>query len=213
MDRDWTAQPGPARPCSGTTARPARLQVMNARHTIAASACLAIALHLAGCEQRPQPPASEAGLKAGGDEPAAAPASPATPTTASSSPETATVAPAAAATPERALLEWAAAIERRDWPAVRGLWGNHGDDSGLTVAAFAARWDKLAKPRVTVGRGSQEGAAGSLYYSAPVRIVDGQRIIAGEVTIRRVNDVDGATREQLRWHFDPGTREPWSTAG
>jgi len=76
---------------------------------------------------------------------------------------------------------------------------------------FAARWDRLRRPLVNIGAGVQEGAAGSLYYSAPVTITDGSRRITGTVTIRRVNDVPGASAEQLRWHADATTRAPWTT--
>lgn len=49
--------------------------------------------------------------------------------------------------------------------------------------------------------------AGSVYYTAPVAISgsdsDGRPVrIEGEAVLRRVNDVDGATPAQLRWHFD-----------
>ena len=113
--------------------------------------------------------------------------------------------------PDLVLRRWGTAIERRDWAAVRGLWGHHGADSGLSPRQFVARWDALRRPRFTVAAGSQEGAAGSLYYTAPVTIADGARTISGSLTIRRVNDVDGATPEQLRWHADATTRAPWTT--
>lgn len=35
--------------------------------------------------------------------------------------------------------------------------------------------------------------------------------ITGTVTLRRANDVPGATPEQLRWHADAATRAPWTT--
>ena len=45
-----------------------------------------------------------------------------------------------------------------------------------------------------------EGAAGTSYYTAPVTITgaNGQRL-SGEIVLSRVNDVPGATPEQLRW--------------
>ena len=43
-------------------------------------------------------------------------------------------------------------------------------------------------------------------YGAP----GAELAITGDVTLRRVNDVEGATAEQLRWHLDAGTREPWT---
>lgn len=52
----------------------------------------------------------------------------------------------------------------------------------------------------------QEGAAGSLFIKVPLRIygldASGKRFNAvGDVTLRRVNDVDGASADQLRWHI------------
>lgn len=67
---------------------------------------------------------------------------------------------------------------------------------------------KLAQPDLEIGKGQQEGAVGSSFYSVPVTIVDGARRIPGEVVFRRVNDVDGATAEQLRWHIESTTLKP-----
>ena len=65
----------------------------------------------------------------------------------------------------------------------------------------------LSKRSVTVSPGQIEGAAGSLYYTAPIVITgqdgDGRPVrFEGVAVLRRVNDVDGASAEQLRWHFD-----------
>lgn len=120
--------------------------------------------------------------------------------------------PARASTsaPDAVLRGWALAIAQRDWPRVRALWGNHGADSGLSPQDFALRWRRLRHPRVTVEPGQEEGAAGSLYYTTTVTLTNGQRRWSAPVTLRRVNDVDGATPEQLRWHFDRSVREPWT---
>lgn len=107
--------------------------------------------------------------------------------------------------PAEALAGFASSIEARDWKAVRAYWGEKGTGSGLDEAAFARKWEVLASPVVTIGEGVQEGAAGSLFYTAPVTIVDGERTIRGGITIRRVNDVDGASPEQLRWHIENTT--------
>jgi len=186
---------------------------MNIRQTCAVSAVFAVALHLAGCERgAPTPDAAQS------DAAMMAPQS-ATPTgVALAVPAPASSAPAVSepamtnrsARPEDVLAGWAVAIERRDWQAVRALWGDKGAASGLSQTEFARRWDLLRSPRVTVGAGEQEGAAGSLYYQAPVRIVDGGKTISGTVTIRRVNDVNGATAEQLRWHADASLGAPWT---
>jgi hypothetical protein len=110
--------------------------------------------------------------------------------------------------PDVVLNAWATAVEARDWAAVRAFWGDHGARSGLSEAAFAAKWSILHDPHVIVAKGDGEGGAGSLYYTAPVRIIDGARTLTGEIVIRRVNDVDGASAEQLRWHIESTTLVP-----
>jgi len=130
-----------------------------------------------------------------------APAPSATPTAEVSEPAT----PSASRDPAEVLAAWAKAVEARDWRTVRSYWGSGGARSGMDDAAFAARWSDLLAPKVTIGAGEQEGAAGSLYYTAPVTIVDGPRSVKGEVTMRRANDVPGATPEQLRWHIENTT--------
>ncbi len=57
-------------------------------------------------------------------------------------------------------------------------------------------------PATQAYRGQAEGAAGSLFYTAPVTIISGPRRIEGEVVLKRVNDVPGASAEQLRWHIE-----------
>lgn len=54
--------------------------------------------------------------------------------------------------------------------------------------------------------GNVEGGAGSLYVEVPVqlygRLRDGKEFSSlGTLTLRRVNDVDGSTEEQRRWHI------------
>lgn len=183
---------------------------MTIRQTLAAAAALALVLHLAGCDRPAQTPEqtlehipAETGATPSPGQQAAVDA-PVTPATAPA-PADFAVQPS----PDHVLRDWGAAIERRDWAATRALWGHGGADSGVSAPVFAAQWGRLRRPRVTVGRGQQEGAAGSLFYTAPVTIIDGARRIAGELTLRRVNDVDGATAEQLRWHLDPAARAPW----
>lgn len=56
------------------------------------------------------------------------------------------------------------------------------------------------------GPGDMEGAAGSSYVDYPVQIYgrakDGKEFnLRGTMTLRRVNDVDGSTAEQRKWHI------------
>ncbi len=115
--------------------------------------------------------------------------------------------------PQVVLAFWRKALETHDYATARGVWGNHGEVSKQTPAAFAAAWDKYRIIDITPGKGDQEGAAGSLYYEAPVTVTglrrDGKPYnLAGTITLRRVNDVAGATPEQLRWHIESSTLKP-----
>ena len=104
------------------------------------------------------------------------------------------------------LLSFARAIELREWdqawrmlsPADRQRWPR---------ADFTRMFSDLRQITVAVPTGEMEGAAGSLYYTAPVTITardsQGRPVrYEGRAVLRRVNDVDGATAAQLRWHFD-----------
>lgn len=196
------------------------------RYTIPAAAALALTLHLAGCDKTPTPAQPEAATTP-------TPAAPIAPEPLSSVsiaptsiPSPSTAAPAdprgkAAGKlpgptdrdPTHALAYWRAALEGHDWAAARSVFGEFGAQSGQSAQAFAAAWDKYRIVDVTVGTGDQEGAAGSSYYEVPVTITGLTKTnkpyhLAGKLTLRRVNDVDGAIPEQLRWHIERSTLQP-----
>jgi len=103
------------------------------------------------------------------------------------------------------LLSFASAIERKDYGQARAMLGP-ADQQKWSEATFAAMFAKLSRPTVAIPTGTMEGAAGSIYYTAPVTITGSDEAgrpvrIEGEAVLRRVNDVDGATPAQLRWHF------------
>ena len=105
------------------------------------------------------------------------------------------------------LQRYGALLEQRKFAEARALWGNGGDASGLTEARFAAAYAKYAQIHAEVGKpGLTEGAAGSIYIEVPVQLYGtltsgGTFNLVGPVTLKRVNDVDGATAAQLRWHI------------
>ena len=176
------------------------------RFAFLTAALSAAAINLAGCDRQAPAPLPDSSATTDARMPGqlaseTAPAPSATPTAEVTEP----AVPSASRDPVEVMNVWAKAVELRDWPTVRSYWGDDGARSGLSEATFAAKWSDLIAPDVTVGAGDQEGAAGSLYYTAPVTITDGKRVIKGEVVIRRVNDVDGATPEQLRWHIESTT--------
>lgn len=167
----------------------------------------AVSFHLSGCDrvvrddQPAEPVPAAAASAAGSDAPSSVP-------TSSTAVLPKAVPPSASRDPQEVLLSWAKSVSLKDWPTAYGYWGDKGARSGQTLDQFTAAWSKLQQPDLEIGKGEQEGAAGSLYYTVPVIIVDGGRRIPGEVVLRRVNDVDGATPEQLRWHIESTTLKP-----
>jgi hypothetical protein len=164
-------------------------------------------LALAGCDERSAPPAPE-----GRSTAARAQAPPAQVAVASTAAET-PLPDATERDPRTVLIWWAKALSSRDWTSARRVWGNFGAASGLSAQEFAARWEPYRTLEIEIGEGEQEGAAGSLFYEAPVTITgetqDGASYsLAGTVILRRVNDVEGATPEQLRWHIEQSTLAP-----
>ncbi|HKX77229.1 MAG TPA: hypothetical protein VJM34_01775 [Novosphingobium sp.] len=83
-------------------------------------------------------------------------------------------------------------------------------DAGMTGDKLRALYGGANKATLTFGRGEQEGACGSLYYEAPVTVdfADGRESVKGTVTLRRVNDVPGASEEQLNWRIETSTPVP-----
>ena len=90
----------------------------------------------------------------------------------------------------------------KDWEAAYGFWNEGGARAGMSLDQFRTRWSKIENPQFDIAEGTIEGAAGSLYYTAPITLIDGTRRVRGEIVLRRANDVPGATAEQLRWHIE-----------
>lgn len=181
------------------------------RYTILSTVALAFTLHLAGCDK----PATSR------QQPAATPGAPHVTETAAPMPTPTVPATEAAGLlpgptdrdPAHALAYWRAALEGHDWAAARSVFGDHGAQSGMTPEAFAAAWSKYRIIDITVGKGEQDAGAGSSYYEVPVTITgltttNKPYNLAGRLTLRRVNDIDGATAEQLRWHIERSTLQP-----
>jgi hypothetical protein len=104
----------------------------------------------------------------------------------------------------RAVLQrWAGGLERHRFGQA---WAQFGHPPA-SQQAFARWWSRYRTIKVTLGRGSGDAGAGSLYYTAQATLTGLTRLgkpyrLEGPVILRRVNDVDGATPRQLRWHID-----------
>ncbi len=98
------------------------------------------------------------------------------------------------------------ALNARDYDTAWQQWGESGPPN-QTRAAFEAGFARTRSTHVTIGKLEEpEGGAGSIYQTVPVVIdstlEDGtHQRFTGEYIVRRVNDVDGATAAQLRWHL------------
>ena len=104
------------------------------------------------------------------------------------------------------LLTFARAIELKEFDQAWAML-SPGDKQKWSKAAFTKMFADLGKITVAIPDGTSEGAAGSVYYTSPVIITatgkQGRPVrIEGESVLRRINDVEGATPAQLRWHFD-----------
>jgi hypothetical protein len=86
-------------------------------------------------------------------------------------------------------------------PAARA-WGQ---DAGADAAALEKRFSTLRDIKLDIGEAAEEGAAGSLYCTVQVTLRDASQAQPGSLTLRRVNDVPGATADQLRWHIVQST--------
>lgn len=104
------------------------------------------------------------------------------------------------------ILTWARAMETRElakaWQMMAPAMGETGDE-----ASFAQNLSRLSDLSVSMSGGQIEGAAGSLYYTEAVTIrghdASGRSVeYSGTVTLRRANDIPGASPEDLRWHFE-----------
>lgn len=106
-----------------------------------------------------------------------------------------------------------AALNARDYQTAWSQWGE-GGPRGQPLDRFSAGFSHTRSTRVTIGTlPPGEGAAGSIYQTVPVAVEavldSGRRQrFTGSYVMRRVNDVDGATPAQRRWHIDSATLRP-----
>ena len=98
---------------------------------------------------------------------------------------------------------WAHALERRDFAAAWAQFGH----APAARPAFVRWWERYRTIHVALHGETSDAGAGSLYYTAQATLTgltrQGKRYrLEGPLILRRVNDVDGATPRQLRWHID-----------
>lgn len=109
----------------------------------------------------------------------------------------------------RVLLEWGDALEKKDFARAYTQFRH----PPFSEADYRSRFADYDEIEVEISDGRMEGAAGSVYFTAPTAIsgttkVESQYELSGDVVLRRVNDVPGATEEQLRWKIESADLTP-----
>ena len=96
-----------------------------------------------------------------------------------------------------------ALIEQKRWAEAEALWGDKG-----AATKFTTDLKRNRESHLEIGKpGEPEGAAGSIYVTMPV-VLYGKNSAGSDfrrgadVILRRVNDVDGSTEAQRRWHIE-----------
>jgi hypothetical protein len=98
---------------------------------------------------------------------------------------------------------YAAALEQGQWDLAATAW--HAG-SGVTGATLKGSYDRGGPLHLDVGKGEGDAGAGSQFYEAPITLRFGAgKPETGTLTLRRVNDVPGATPDQLDWRIERST--------
>ncbi|MBO0749955.1 MAG: hypothetical protein J2O44_05955 [Porphyrobacter sp.] len=97
------------------------------------------------------------------------------------------------------------ALARGDFAFAVRVW----DDPVINDDRLKALFAGYKRPTVKIGQLQQEGAAGSSYCTVGGTLTDAAQSSKaprkGEIVLKRVNDVPGATPEQLRWTIQSST--------
>ena len=107
-----------------------------------------------------------------------------------------------------------AALATKRYADAYRMWGNRGQASGMSLKQFADSFARYSVYDGNIGKpGPIEGAAGSAYIEFPVKVTGaltkgGGFVLEGPMTLRRINDVDGSTAEQRRWHIESSGLKP-----
>jgi len=107
-----------------------------------------------------------------------------------------------------------AAIEDGAFARAALVW----NDPVIDADRLKALYSGYGRPKTAIREVTQEGAAGSLYCTVPGTLTDeadpAKAPTEGQLELRRVNDVPGATPSQLRWTLIRSTFiEPMERSG
>lgn len=130
------------------------------------------------------------------------------------------IAPESAQGAGQIVQHYYALLESGRYREAWALWGDGGEASGMSAAAFAASFDKYGEYHANIGApGRIDAGAGQRYVEVPVQVYgildDGNRPfnLRGTVILHRTADIPGATAEQRRWHIKEIEIKPRPSAG
>lgn len=110
--------------------------------------------------------------------------------------------------------QYASLLEQGKYGEAYKMWGAGGNVQGMTEKQFTERFAKYSEVYTQVGGPTEpEGAAGSIYVTVPMQIYGrlkegGTFNLVGPIILKRVNNVPGATTEQLEWHLSKSGLKP-----
>src|SRR5207342_1488861 len=114
----------------------------------------------------------------------------------------------------KVLERYFAAVATKRYGDAYRMWNGNGQATGMSEAEFAASFAKYRDYDGHAGKpGLTDGAAGSIYIEIPAQVTGvlargGGFVLQGPITLKRVNDVDGSTAEQRRWHIQSSGLKP-----
>lgn len=98
-----------------------------------------------------------------------------------------------------------AAIAHNDFASAARVW----NDPAINAARLKSVFTNYAIPQIGISKVEEEGAAGSSYCTVTGKLSDvadpNEPPASGEIVLKRVNDVPGATPDQLRWTIRSST--------
>lgn len=108
---------------------------------------------------------------------------------------------------------WKVAMEGERYAEAYGQFGDGGPADGMSAGEYTTQFGRCHEISIAAGDGQMEGAAGSLIYTVPTTltcevITGAHEKWTGKVVLKRVNDVPGASEQQLRWHLTSVTLKP-----
>jgi hypothetical protein len=169
-------------------------------------AALLALMALAGCGSAEQPGAPQASESAAAPAAVETPAAPASPPPLTPVPQPARGLAVLDSRDCRTVAQaYLDALAAGDFAFAARVWSDPVVDDARLRALFAG----YKQPTIAISGLEQEGAAGSLYCTVSGTLTDAadpaKAAQKGEIVLKRVNDVPGASAQQLRWTIRSST--------